>query len=133
MRPVFQKELSTGRGDCFRACLATIFGLNINTMPNFWEKTQDSHKFWELVNEWSTKHLRVKLITTTLGDGHDYLIKDLLCIAIGRTDSEEEHCVVWRNKKLHDPYPNGDRSFHPESFTLIVPLTMEPPSEEKEK
>jgi hypothetical protein len=124
MKPVYQKVMDRGLGDCFRACVASIFEFPIDWMPNFWERTQDAHEFWKMVNDWSDKKLGVKLITTTIGDGHEYLLKNLLCIAIGKTDSDEEHCVVWKNKKIHDPFPGGNRSFYPECFTLIVPTKI---------
>ena len=123
MKIVYQTVFKTGLGDCFRACVCSLFELHIDEMPNFWEQTQDAHKYWELVNEWSVARLQHKLISISVQTGHDYYVKDLLCIATGYTErSDEQHCVVWRNRIIHDPFPGGaELPFTPEVYTLLVP------------
>jgi hypothetical protein len=93
-------------------------------MPNFWENTQDAHVFWKEVNEWLAENHKMKAITTAVQKGHEYLIKDVLCVAIGNTErGSEEHCVVWLNGIIHDPHPaRAGLSEKPVCFTLFVPL-----------
>lgn len=35
MKPVFQKVVDPGRGDCWRACIATLLELDAEVVPNF--------------------------------------------------------------------------------------------------
>lgn len=118
---IFEKE----KGDCFRACLASIFEFNIEKMPNFWELTQDSFEFWKLVNQWTSEFLGIKCILISINDETKFYIEDLLCIAIGKVErSGDEHAVVWKNGMIHDPHPSRDGLYGDiNNFVVFVPIT----------
>jgi hypothetical protein len=116
-----------GLGDCFRACVATIFDFPIEDMPNFWEQTQDPHEFWMLVDVWVRGHLHHTCLTFSLSPEHTYLRADVVCIATGNTKrTTEEHCVVWKNGIVHDPHPSRKGIRKPEVFTIFIPVKGAP-------
>jgi len=68
MKPVYQIEYRRKLGDCFRACLASIFEFEITNMPNYWEQTQDSKEFWSLVNEWMGEQYGIRCVTIEINE-----------------------------------------------------------------
>ena len=125
MKPVNQKILLPELGDCFRACVASIFEFAIEDMPNFWEQTQDGREYWELTNDWTAKNLGCRCVTATFLNGMDYQIKGVLCVALGASErGSEDHAVVWRDGMIHDPHPSKFGLTNiPDAFTFFVPLT----------
>lgn len=122
MKPVDMTNYQTGVGDCFRACVSSIFEFEITCMPNFWDETQESVEFWKKVNEWMQERLSYKAILIEVGN-EDFYIKDLLCIAIGTTDrGNEEHAVVWKNEMVHDPHPLRIGINKTTAFVIFAPL-----------
>jgi hypothetical protein len=125
MKCVDQIIFEDKKGDCLRACLASILEFDIEYIPNFWEQTEDTHEFWNLLNEWTTENIGYKCIPIFLEDAFDDILKDVLCIAIGRTGrGNEEHAVVWCNKLIFDPHPErkglvGD----PDTYVILIPIT----------
>lgn len=128
MKFVDQIVLKENRGDCFRACVASIFEFDINFMPNFWEYTSDAYKFWRLVNDWMFKNLNYKCIPIRLEESCDDFINDLLCVAIGKSKIyNEQHAVVWKNKLIFDPNPNRNimkSTFIPEVYVIFIPINI---------
>jgi len=132
MKPIYQTIFDDTYGDCFRACVASIFEFSIEEMPNFWEQTQDLNEFWQLNDEWLMKNRGFKCFHFQLPSKHKYLIKDLLCIAcaksLKRNEDEElselvDHAVVWKNGLLHDPHPSeAGLAEDPDTFTVFVPI-----------
>ena len=124
MKPVDQTETRLTLGDCSRACIASIFEFPIKEMPNFWESTQDVSEFWKMTNEWMKKRFGMICFTVFVNDGHEYLLKDVLCIALGKQERNgEDHAVVWRNHLIHDPHPSKAGLLDvPDTFTLFVPV-----------
>jgi hypothetical protein len=106
MKPVNQLDLREGKGDCLRACVASIFEFPVEDMPNFWNHTQDVIEFWEMINEWTRKNLGMACFPIEVKKGHEFMLKDVICIAVDkRPGYNEEHAVVWCNKMIHDPHP----------------------------
>lgn len=125
MKCLDQTRFDEKYGDCLRACIASIFDFpSVDFMPNFWEETQDSTEFWELVNAWMKKNLQYGAIVVNAENDKLFYLDHLLCIAIGnREDTHEEHAVVWRNGLVHDPHPNRKGlSSDPKTFVILVPL-----------
>jgi len=122
MKFVDQIIFGKNKGDCFRACVASIFEFDINFMPNFWEYTSDAYKFWRLVNDWMFKNLNYKCIPIELEENYDDWINDLLCVAIC-----EQHAVVWKDKLIFDPNPNRNimkSTFIPEVYVIFIPINI---------
>jgi len=127
MKSVEQIEFRSGLGDCFRACVASIFEFDIEDMPNFWEETQDGNVFWVKVNMWLIKHYSCKCLSVAVAAGYEHYVKDVLCVANGKSPmGDEDHAVVWLNGIIHDPHPLrvGIKGL-PDTFTFFMPLRID--------
>jgi len=124
MKPVQQTIFEKGLGDCFRACVASIFEFSIDEMPNFWEQTQDVSEFWRLNNNWMMETRGFKVLHFELLPEDKHVVMDLLCIACAKTiRGREDHAVIWKNGLVHDPHPSGvGLAEDPYTFTVFVPI-----------
>uniref|UniRef100_A0A6M3K716 Uncharacterized protein n=1 Tax=viral metagenome TaxID=1070528 RepID=A0A6M3K716_9ZZZZ len=124
MQPIQQTVFDDILGDCFRACVASIFEWSIDEMPNFWEQTQDVDEYWELTDEWFMQYKGFKCLHVVLSAEHMSVVRDLLCIACAKSPrSSVDHAVVWFNGMVHDPHPSGaGLAEEPDWFTLFVPI-----------
>lgn len=128
MKPVDQMDTRLGFGDCFRACVASIFEFPIEEMPNFWDHTQDARVFWKMVNDWMRERLGMGCFPVKLTEEHEYMLKDVMCVALGKQRrSDEDHAVVWRNELIHDPHPSRDGIInHPDTYALFISIDPAP-------
>ncbi len=124
MKPIFQIVFDATLGDCFRACVASIFEFPIEKIPNFWGQTQDVDEFWQLNDDWLVQNKGFRCLHFELSPGNEHVISDLLCVACGKTiRCDEEHAVVWQNKLIHDPHFSGvGLAKDPNTFTIFVPI-----------
>jgi len=128
MKKVDQIVFEKGKGDCLRACLATILEFDINEMPNFWERTQNGEKFFNLVDNWLIKHFSLKLLTVRISEEEiNSYTENVLCIAVGKSSRGVNHAVVWfDNEIFHDPHPSksGLVSNIPDYFIFFIPTGL---------
>lgn len=126
MRKVYQTIFDDTLGDCFRACVASIFEFPIKEMPNFWEQTQDAHEFWQLNDNWISEHKGYRAISFEFKKEDRHLIDNVLCIASAKSprgNGNVDHAVVWLNGLIHDPHrSNAGLAEEPDTFTLFIPL-----------
>ena len=124
MIPVNQTILDDITGNCFQACVASIFEFPIEQMPNFWEQTQNVTEFWKLNDKWTTDNLGCRCVSFQLNGKNKHLIDDVLCVACAKSPRGDiDHAVVWKNKIIHDPHPSNEGlSEEPDTFTLFIPL-----------
>ena len=134
MKPALQTIFDDTLGDCFRACVASIFEFPIKEMPNFWEQTQDVDEFWQLNDAWMSKNKGYRLLNCVFGNEHKHLIDDVLCIVCAKSPrGDTDHAVVWRSGKIvHDPHPSGaGLAEDPDTFTIFVPIDPNKANKEK--
>jgi len=125
MKPVMQTLFydKDGTGNCFEACLASIFEIDLKDVPNFHGDTWFKD-FWE----W----LKIKGYTS-YGSLYDEGIGDYkggvdgFFIVAGEsprgTHIRGGHAVVYKNGKLvHDPHPDGTGVV---SFKYIMSIEKE--------
>ena len=125
MKPVYQIVFDDGLGDCFRACIASIFEFPIKNIPNFWEQTQDVDEFWQLINDWTVEHKGLRCLSVEFRKRDVHLTDGILCIAIGfrAPNNKVAHAVVWKDGLVHDPHPaNTGLCNKPRDFALFIPL-----------
>jgi hypothetical protein len=126
MKKVYQIVFNDGTGDCFRACVASIFELSIEEVPNFWEQTQNVDDFWELNDKWISDNMGFRAITFRFIEEDKHLTDGILCIACAKSprgNGKVDHAVVWRDGIVHDPHPSGvGLAEAPGAFTLFIPL-----------
>jgi len=96
MKPVFQAKLS-GRSDCLRASLASIFELNIQSVPAFEEMAGISWK--KALSEW----LYEKGFLIAIGD---HPLDNSFYIGITQFECGLTHASVFQNgREVHNPQP----------------------------
>lgn len=117
MRPVLQSKLGPG-GDCFRACVASLLGLELLAVPDFmlglppWAEDEDSRVAWQEAFRASVDAFLAPLglcyfevsFQVPIGDFH-LRPPSGLWIGVGRVPGSAcDHAVVMRGGELaHDP------------------------------
>ena len=125
MKPTYQTIFDDELGDCFRACVASIFEFPIEDMPNFWEQTQDGSEFWKLTDDWISKNIGYRAISFEFKKKDIHLVDGILCVAcaVSPRSNDVDHAVVWQDGVVHDPHPsNVGLAKKPNTFTLFIPL-----------
>ena len=124
MKPVNQTIFDDVLGDCFRACVASIFEFPIEEMPNFWEQTQDVSEFWALNDRWITGKTGCRCVSFCFEEKDLHFVDNILCIACAKSPrGDMDHAVVWKNGVIHDPHPsNAGLAEDPDTFTLFIPI-----------
>lgn len=122
MKPVLQTD-DYPYGNCLSACLASLFEVDLEEVPNFFRVAgQDQTAWWAAVREW----LRPR------GFGIMSLeIRDLALLAnfegwmivSGQSRPGVYHATIWREGNLvHDPHPLKPGISEPESVDMLYPL-----------
>lgn len=123
MKPVFQAIISNVNGDCVRACVATITGLPVGTMPNFMDF--ENIGFDDHLGLWLNRHGFAVIETYKDRAPRDYNWLGLRgMVAMASVPSQmfegSSHAIVvgWRDHPehqgsalevyvAHDPNPNN--------------------------
>ena len=116
MKPVMQKSLGLGHGDCLHACLASILECDLADIPNLSAETKTLAD--QIANE--DAFLRSRgvraircLLTGSYESGDVFFLFDGYGIAWGKSPrSHMQHCVVVVSddgmlRIAHDPHPGG--------------------------
>lgn len=143
MIPIFQQIIEQGRGDCFKCCVASIFELNYDQVPNFIEDKSGS---MDTVSAKWLNQFGYKTVSLSLNDKYDIyridwiLAEGLYCVlsvpsqkfpggshaVVGLfTGKENEYSL----KIVHDPnpgnkpYPDDVKISRVRFFVPIIPIT----------
>ena len=106
MKPVMQKVVSAGEGDCMSACLASILELPLDRVPNFYVGKGDwFNQLWKFLErahlEWGGQ--RVPVIALSKSNGIDGYF---MAVVQSINFPEKTHAVVFKGKEfVHDPSP----------------------------
>ena len=111
MKPVMQTIMDNKKGDCFRACVASIFELPIEEVPNFVDVPTDSkHGWWPAVIQFFVERGYYPL-PFEIGDftsGGWALPEGYQIISGESPRGNWDHAVVAKDGKIvHDPHPEG--------------------------
>ena len=141
MKPIFQQIVDPGRGDCFKCCVASIFELEYDQVPNFIE---DPSKWMDLAtNKWLAQfgHRMLSIVVNEKHDiyGIDWILSEgLFCVLSvpSQRFPGGSHAVVgefkgksneYELKIVHDPnanniqYPNDVKISRVRFFVPIIP------------
>ncbi len=117
MTPVDQTKFGMPEGNCFAACVATIFGLPLESVPHFMHLAED---WFESFRKWSIEALGHEPVLITAG------IEERLVaptIVSGPAARGIDHSTVWVSGKLfHDPHPSRAGLLSVMDICLFVPL-----------
>lgn len=115
MTPVLQTIYSWPKGNCFQACVASVFDCPLSEVPNFFEDASSSdatwtQKQWEDVLSFAKTHGRKAFwLDPDLEEDLEFIklleAGDLYYIAFGLSPrGSYGHCVVMhKGKYVHDP------------------------------
>jgi len=123
MIPVDQTICNFTNGNCFQACVASIFELPLDDVPSFMGNGPDY--FNERVQAWCDEmnliFMDVKIIDIEV---LAYYFRGVHIIVTGKSprDPENMHCVVWKDGQIvHDPHPSKDGLVgDPEIFSVFI-------------
>ena len=112
-------------GDCFRACVASILDLSIESIPNFMKEGPD--KFLYNLDNWS-KNIGYLLLDVEMEDISRF--KDSYLIATGLSprgkDKNHLHAVIYLNEEMvHDPHPDNTCIVEIKYYTVFVRIHNE--------
>lgn len=130
MKPIKQTKISsedgTIHGNCFRACIASILEIDIDSIPAFEDMGTEWHMpFFKFLNEnnLETDGTRYKHIDSFEFDLINYEGIYGYIIVNGkspRTYVTRGHSVVYKNGQMvHDPHPSNDGLLEIENFYMI--------------
>ena len=117
----FKKQTDFGDvGNCFSACLASVFDIEINEVPNFYNVAgNDPAAWWGAVRDWlRDRGFGVMSIQADLIDQFEGLF-----IVGGESERGIEHAVLYQNGKIiFDPHPSDVGVKKVTSVDLLYPL-----------
>ena len=120
MKPVQQTSFGKDEGNCFQACLASIFEIDIEAIPFF----QDYKSSWyDQFSLWLMSEFGLQPIDLQITPNPDWIwIPQGYHIINGLSPRGDfHHSVVGKaGQMVHDPHPSGDGLRTRESFTLFV-------------
>jgi hypothetical protein len=113
-------------GDCFRACVASLFDLPTADVPHFVADPRGAHVWFWALNEW----LDTKGMQAVIYDGFPCFVPNGGFLAIGSGKSPRgtfSHACIFRvdygpPELIHDPHPSrAGLDGKPTRFSLFVP------------
>ncbi len=135
MEKVMQDKFGLG-GNCQSATLATILGIPLRSVPNFWEgcdlENPDSEANGVIFNNNFNRFLANFNLTSiqlgvTEGDHTEWVVsisshlKDIPLLVSGPSPRGYNHSVIYMNGELfHDPHPEGG-GVTPQCVAFLMP------------
>ena len=129
MRPVQQTLFYTeskNRGDCLRACVASLLELRIDDVPNFVETEDYQISMDTFLGKYGFQSLSI-----SIRDLDDFRQENAWCpsgyhMIDGISSRGVRHAVVgYQGKIVFDPHPDNDGLIRIEGYTLLVATLTE--------
>lgn len=136
LKKVMQTKLGLG-GNCQSATIATLLGLDIEDVPNFWDGTDleapanpnNGVIFNTNFNNFLNKHGYTSIsLGVSEGDHTEWVtsiseaLGDTKILVNGLSPRRFMHSVIWANGALwHDPHPDNTGVI-PANITFVIPL-----------
>ena len=116
MKPVYQTEFGGEKGNCFAACLASVFEIPIEAAPDLWAGEQRGLYWVQIVNDWLKPrglwYCDVKFLGISPKGYH---------LIGGQSARGLSHAVVGFNGEMvHDPHPDGAGLVEVQDFGLFI-------------
>jgi hypothetical protein len=120
-RFVYQDRVGPS-GNCFSACLASVFKLPLQAVPNFFDVAGEDHEaWWAEVRAWlKPRGFGIMSVSITADSLKSY---SGLFIVGGMSPRDLNHATVWQDGVMvHDPHPEELGLTTIESIDLLYPL-----------
>ncbi len=122
MKPVMQTILGED-GNCFSACIASLFDLHIEEVPNFVTMVPKDGDWAAPLREWLRPRGFGFLTIGLNGDESILQGLDGYVIVSGQSSRGLYHATIWhRGELVHDPHPSQCGIRSPEFVDLVYPL-----------
>lgn len=122
MKPVMQDAFGD-TGNCFSACLASLFEIDLKDVPNFFVLAgNDANVWWKEVRNWLRPRgfgvMSVAFTDAKLIGGFEGWL-----IVCGESQRGFQHATLWRDGMIvHDPHPSQCGIISPDAVDLLYPL-----------
>jgi len=119
MKPVDQTIFGSPNGNCYQACLASIFELDLEEVPNF--ITFPESIWYKKLTDWCDE--KFGLIPQPIDSIGPFT--NCICLASGKSPRGDfKHAIVWdcdKMEMIHDPHPSRDGIVgEPTHYTVFV-------------
>lgn len=110
-------------GNCFPACLASLFECPLDDVPNFYDIAgDDDAAWWGLVRGWLKKR-GFGVMFLELRSPEHLALFDGYIIVSGKSCRDLDHATIWKNGVMvHDPHPDNCGLITPDGVDMIYPL-----------
>jgi len=116
------QDVDGAQGNCFSACLASLFELPLDEVPNFWiTGGAGDDEWWGAVRDW-LKPRGFGIMTLKLSsETHLELFEGLLIVS-GQSRPGRYHATIWKDGVLvHDPSSHKP-GITAENVDMLYPL-----------
>ena len=127
MKPVYQTKFGGSsdppeeQGNCLAACLASIFELTLDEVPDFGEHL-DNGTWFTILQQWLSKR-NLYMFTWTLESGYPLGIHMLATKSTYLANPDDGHLVVIDNGRIvHNPNKLAASEGEPEQFWVFAVL-----------
>lgn len=121
MKPVDQ-IVEGPHGDCFRACLASLFELPVTAVPNFYDIDASDEGWWKAVRDWLRPYGLGIMWLELRSVEHLKLFEGFLIVS-GLSKRGLHHATIWKDGALvHDPHPQKCGLDTVEGVDMLYPL-----------
>ena len=119
-KPVNQTKFGKFEGNCLAACLASIFGIGIEDVPDFGLDTLWYTRF----EKWMIEIFSLQPVDLDIANLADWKPKGYHLISGKSPRGDYDHCIVGKNgRPVHDPYPGGDCKLESQgTYTIFVAM-----------
>lgn len=120
-----QKVFMRKNNDCMTACLATLFGLDYEQVPRFFNDNDEvvgvfHDRVNEFLKDYGLAYLSITCSTDFLSTYQGYLLVSGESYTPHYKNKGVNHCVIYKDGKLwHDPKPNPIGIIEPSSIDLF--------------
>lgn len=123
MKPVDQTRFGYPGGNCFAACMASVFEIPLEATPDLAEQDwSNDSKWWQLWIDWLAER-NCALLLTKPGEGWPHPKGYALAGGKSPRGDFDHSVVVLDGKLVHDPHPSRAGVVGPfTDFTLFYPL-----------
>ena len=117
---IFVGDAEGREGNCFQACVASLFGLTLDCVPHFVTHGDD---WWTLFERWCEERYGFKPVYL-LSQEKSAWADNVVNIAMGTTSrgNDIHACIYENNDLIHDPHPSRDGLVKTKNIILFTPM-----------
>ena len=126
MKPVDQTIFGFEKGNCMQACIASIFEVSLDSIPNFMRDGEKNYSY--NLYEWCEEFGIICFNISTGGDSVK-IFKDMYVVVAGKSprDESQQHAVIYYNGNMvHDPHADKTGIIGEPLFIMVFAIKNYP-------